>query len=405
MKRNVVRLFASVLFAGCFVLNAARGQTNLVWDPGTAQGGTEIFTNSSTAAGSYLFAVTTQTTPNSVGFWRSVLKVDSGEANLYTSTSSSVSTNYYTYRSEETGSDSIVQSLSPGQTWYILVEAQAGAQWSLFAGDVHVTELTWDPGTAEAGSEVFTNLDTDGGAYYFKLTTQAPALDTWRTALEILSGEADLYIRQNALPYVNSLGHAYTDSSTLAGDDGFLRYLSHSSGAGQVWYILVQSDAGATWSLLSGEVYVEDLGALAADGSSGSGLKTIPPEGTRYFKTTIPADALAWRLWLQDSTGTNTLNNHFYIRHGYNPYLAIPLTSTAASPARACWCRPISIPATPPPTTLRWKGCPANRSASIPGSRKSSMQATTTRWRTSRPTAFCSRPTAWRCRRNRSPGK
>ncbi|MDF7807443.1 BACON domain-containing protein [Pontiellaceae bacterium B12219] len=127
-------------------------------------------------------------------------------------------------------------------------------------------------------------------------------------------------MKQNALPYLNSASQSFTDSSTYAGDDGFTRYLSSTSGAGQEWYILVLAETGSTWNLLSGDVYAEDLGALAAGSGSGSGLDEVPPEGIRYFKTTIPVAAYAWRLWLQDAAGTSTLNTPFYVRKGLAPH-------------------------------------------------------------------------------------
>jgi hypothetical protein len=293
---------------------------DLTWDPGSAQSGTEVYTNLVTSEGSYLFRIVTENTVNNAGFWRTVLNLAAGDANLYTYTGANISDTVYSYRSEQTGSDTIVQTLTAGQTRYILVEAEEGASWSLFSGDIHLTELTWDPGSADAGSEVFNNANTDGGAYYFRITTELADLAAWRTALDVVTGEADLYIKQNALPYSNSSGQSYTDSSTFTGDDGFTRYLSNTTGAGQTWYILVLADTGSTWNLFSGDVYAADLGELAADASSGSGLAEIPPEGIRYFRTTIPAAAYAWRLWLQDAAGTSTLNNPFYVRHGLAPH-------------------------------------------------------------------------------------
>ncbi|RKX37179.1 MAG: hypothetical protein DRP64_17585, partial [Verrucomicrobia bacterium] len=293
---------------------------DLVWDPGTAQSGTEVYTHPNTDEDSYLFRITTTNTASSLGFWRTVLNVAGANADLYTDPLANVATNDYQYRAEQAASDTIVQSLTAGQTKYILVEAQAGASWSIFAGDIHLTELTWDPGSADAGSEVFTNLNTDGGAYYFKVTTDLPDLAAWRTALDVLGGEGDLYLKQNALPYINSSSQSFTDSSTYAGDDGFTRYLSNTTGAGQEWYFLVQAATGSTWNLLSGDVYAEDLGSLATNATSGSGAAVVPPEGIRYYKTTVPVDALAWRLWLKDGTGTSTLNELFYIRHGLAPH-------------------------------------------------------------------------------------
>ncbi|MDZ8117486.1 BACON domain-containing protein [Pontiella agarivorans] len=293
---------------------------DLTWDPGTAQSGTEVYTNPGTAEGSYLFRIVTQDTPNNAGLWRTVLNLTAGEADLYTDPNANIAPNEYQYRSEAAGSDTIVQSLSAGQTRYILVEAEEGAAWSLFSGDIKMNTLAWDPGTADTGTAVFNNLNTDGGAYYFKLTTELPDLAAWRTALYVLGGEADLYIRQNALPYVNSGGQSYTENSIRTGDDGFTRYLSETGGAGQEWYILVLADTGSTWNLLSGDVFARDLGALAADASSGSGMATIPPEEIRYFKTTIPSATYAWRLWLQDAAGSTTLSQPFYVRHGLAPH-------------------------------------------------------------------------------------
>ncbi len=300
------------IFAGAAHIEA------LIWDPGAAQLGTEVFSNPTTDEGMYLFEVTTQA--DALALWRSVLKVDAGEADLYIHTSITLSTNYYNLKSDTAGSDTIVAPLTAGQTWYILVDADAGAQWSLFAGAVHMTDMAWDPGTADAGTAPEVNPDTVGGAYYYRLTTELPDLAAWRTALDVSGAEADLYIRQNALPYVNSGGQRYTDRSTRTGDDGFTRYLSNTSGAGQEWYILVLADDGANWNLISGDVYAADLGVLAADASSGSGLATIPPEEIRYFKTTIPSVTYAWRLWLQNAAGAATWNQPFYVRKGLVPH-------------------------------------------------------------------------------------
>lgn len=336
---------------------------NLTWDPGTTQSGTAVYSNPGTAEGSYLFRIVTANTTNNAGFWRTVLNLTAGEAHLYTYTAANVASNTYSFRSEQTGSDTIVQSLTAGQTKYILVEAEENAAWSLFAGDMKMNTLAWDPGTADAGTAVFTNLNTDGGAYYFKITTELADLAAWRTALDVLVGEADLYIKQNALPYTNSAGQSFTDSSTYAGDDGFTRYLSNTTGAGQTWYILVLADTGSTWKLLSGDVYVENLGTLAADAGSGSGLAVVPPEGIRYFKTTIPSDAYAWRLWLQNAAGSATLNQPFYVRQGLAPH-----PSSTGYYDRTCTGQGLLVP------TYLVPGSPTNYYVGIPGAPGQSFQ-------------------------------
>ncbi len=294
----------------------------LSWDLGTAQTGTTAFATNSPATSNCYFTVTTEVTSNSLGYWRTVLDVSSGEADLYIRKGSLAETNQFDYKSEQIGSDTIVSALvASNEQWYILVAAEAGAEWSLFAGDIHLTELTWDPGTAESGSEVFTNTETNGGAYYFKIITENADLAAWRMVLNNVSdGEADLLIREDALPFTNSAAGENDGSSDQPGDDGLTRYLSNTSGAGDEWYLLVQADAGSTWSVFAGDVFVTDLGTLATNAASGSGAATVPPERVRYYKTMIPAEAYGWRLWLQDAAGSNTLAETVYVRKGLAPH-------------------------------------------------------------------------------------
>jgi len=293
----------------------------LSWDPGTVQTGATAFATNSPVASNYYFKVTTEVTSNSLGYWRTVLNVSSGEADLYIREDFQPTTNDSDYYSEQVGSDTIVSDLvASNEQWYILVAAEAGAEWSLFAGDIYLTELTWDPGTAESGTEVFTNIETNGGAYYFKIITENADLAAWRMVVKVLGGEADLLIREDALPFTNSAAGEDDGSSNQPGDDGLTRYLSNTSGAGDEWYLLVQADAGSTWSVFAGDVFVTDLGTLATNAASGSGAATVPPERVRYYKTMIPAEAYGWRLWLQDAAGSNTLAKTVYVRKGLAPH-------------------------------------------------------------------------------------
>lgn len=64
-------------------------------------------------------------------------------------------------------------------TYFIGVYLPAGAAtnciYTLTAEIGWLTTLTWDPGTADAGTQVFTNASASGGDYYFKITTQNTA--------------------------------------------------------------------------------------------------------------------------------------------------------------------------------------------------------------------------------------
>ncbi|MDF7807444.1 hypothetical protein P4E94_08340 [Pontiellaceae bacterium B12219] len=242
-------------------------QTSLIWDPGTSQTGTEVFVNSDMSAGLHLFEITTTNSANNVGFWRTVLNVESGEADLYISTSAAITTNSYTEKSDTSGSDWIVRSLSPGQTWYLLVDSAANSDWRLFAGDMHVKELTWDPGSAQSGTEVYSHPNTREGSYLFRITTtNTPAsLGYWRAVLDLSGGNADLFTDPDA----NISPNNYQYKSDQTGSDTIVQALT----AGQEKYILVDAQEGASWSLFAGDIHLTEL--TWDPGTTGAGTEVF----------------------------------------------------------------------------------------------------------------------------------
>ncbi len=164
------------------------------------------------------------------------------------------------------------------------------------------TDLTWDPGTTEEGTALSVSPPANtGGWYYFKVVTQSPAVGAWRSVLNVASGTADLYLLQNNGPTPSSFSHKSERPGTAG--DGFV-LPSAEFAAAQTWYLLVVASQNAQWSLVSGAAYVKELGTVAADGSSGSGNVTIGPEGHRFFRTSTPANAAAWRVWLNNGAAT-----------------------------------------------------------------------------------------------------
>lgn len=153
--------------------------------------------------------------------------------------------------------------------------------------------LAWDNGATAAGTVATTQPNVHGGDYYFKVVAQGVAAGGWRTALTVTSGEADVYLLKGGLP-TPANNHS---GSARTGNDGFVLHSSQFAPA-EEWFILVRATAGAQWRLVTGEVNVQNLGTLAADASSGSGAVTIGPEGMKFFRTAIPGNTLAWRLWL-----------------------------------------------------------------------------------------------------------
>ncbi len=201
----------------------------------------------------------------------------------------------------------LTSTLATAATYFIGVYLPSGAaswaNYTLGAELASVTTLTWDPGTTQAGTQVYSNQSVTGGDYLFAITTQATADGVWRNALNVQSGQASLYLLESSLPATNSYNYA----STLSGSNGFVLGQAAQFSPGQSWYLLVHATPGAQWNLVSGEAYVQPLPELAADASSGA-TATMGAEGMAFFKTTIPAGTLAWRL------GLGGLTNQLYVK-------------------------------------------------------------------------------------------
>src|SRR5207244_7432531 len=97
---------------------------------------------------------------------------------------------------------------------------------------------------------------------------QNPSVGVWRTALNVVSGEADVYLRKATPPTIYTPD---TFASALAGSDGFVLDASQFN-PGEDWYYLVMASTNAQWNLVTGNAFVYDLGALATDGSRGTNV-------------------------------------------------------------------------------------------------------------------------------------
>ncbi len=191
---------------------------------------------------------------------------------------------------------------------YLPAGAASSANYVLGAELASVNTLTWDPGTTQPGTQVYSNHSTTGGSYFFEITTETTANGVWRNALNVQSGQASLYLLQGSLPSTGSYNYA----STLAGSNGFVLAQGQQFSAGQNWYILVQATPNAQWNLVTGQAYVQQLPPLAADSSSGTNA-IMGAEGMAFFQTTITSNTLAWQL------GLNGLANQVLVKNNLAP--------------------------------------------------------------------------------------
>ena len=240
--------------------------------------------------------------PTNVPGWRVILTSTNNGPDLYIQSGTLPTVSTFLKRSQSLTNDDMAfagSELPPG-AYFIGVYLPSGSgTYTLRTELISFTTLTWDPGITHFGTQVYTNNNTNGGDFYFKITAQNTSLGAWRTALNVSTGEANIYLAKGAPP---SAGNNLFKSER-PGSDGFV-VASTAFNAGEDWYYLVHADPGAQWTLVTGEPFVADLGVVASDASSGSGNVTMGAEGMRFFKTTLPANAVAWRLWLNGLTNS-----------------------------------------------------------------------------------------------------
>ncbi|MCX6902791.1 MAG: hypothetical protein NTW03_04815, partial [Verrucomicrobia bacterium] len=191
--------------------------------------------------------------------------------------------------------------LNSGQSYVLIATATNGASETasaIITVQAPIANLDWDPGVTSLGTLVLPNPNNNGGSYWFRISTRSPIFGVWRTALNVLAGEADVYLSLGAPERANNCAYA----SHRIGSDGFVLDDAEFI-PGQSWYILVNATSHAQWNLVTGDAFVHNLGALAP-GAASSTNAPMGAEGMIYYQTTVPANTRAWQLWLTGRTNT-----------------------------------------------------------------------------------------------------
>ena len=174
-----------------------------------------------------------------------------------------------------------------------------------------IRALSWDHGTTDSGSEVYTHPNTNAESPVFRIVVQSTTVGGWRTMLNVTAGEANLYLSRGSIPDEGSCQF----KSERTGADGIV-LAADEFNPDEVWYLRVVAQAGASWSLVTGEVFVQDLGNLGyVDGNSDGGYDIgeavvptdsatvgIGAEGMRFFRVSVPSGTPAWSVWLNGDT-------------------------------------------------------------------------------------------------------
>ena len=263
----------------------------LVWDPGTATAGTELHLEPNANGGEYLFRIVTENPDHAV--WRSALKVNSGEADLYWRRYSypTISQNYD--KSERVGSDGFTHPLSEtsgaGQEWFFLVSSTEGADWSFFAGDIHVEDL----GTSAADASSCSSLAPVGpeGARFFQteLPVEMLAWRLWVNDGTDATLDLPVYTRPNLAPHFSSSSyyqHTFNGQDLLVPDASPEEF---EAGTGAPYFIAVFADPDTSLLLDNRQQTITDV-------AHQSTTAAIHSTGYHYhtFRIDVPVEQIAW---------------------------------------------------------------------------------------------------------------
>ncbi len=268
--------------------------TALTWDPGAQDvGSPQTYTNGSASGGDYYFSINTQTTANQV--WRTVLNVFSNQASLYLLQGSLPSTSYYNYSSTLTGSNGFVlaqpQQFQSGQTWYIDVHAQPGAQWTLLTGQAYVQPL---PALAADSSSGATATIGGEGIRFFSTTISSNTL-AWRLWLNGLNNQ--MYVKQTAAPV------PYNTATYDLTQPGQMLVVPTYLNVGSQYFVSVVGNPGLTVPLDSRQQGVTNLAF------GGVTNVTVAAGGYGYmtYVVQVPVQQIAWQINVTPISGNANL--------------------------------------------------------------------------------------------------
>lgn len=220
---------------------------------------------------------------------------------------------YGNKRSVSQTNDSLAFGLTEGTVgvYYIGVLGvggpTGGTRYTLKTEKIVPINLGWDPGLTHAGTVGHTNMTGEAGDYYFRVTTANPAVGAWRVALRLFAtNDASLYLSRGVLPSPPLADF----KAEKVGSKGLVLALTTHFQPNEEWFVLVRARAGAQWSLVSGEPFVMNLGAVSQEASNTGGPCEIGPEGMRFFRASATAEMLAWRLWLNGATNSILLKTN-----------------------------------------------------------------------------------------------
>ena len=254
--------------------------------------------------------------------------------------------------------------LTFGETWYIEVTASGVTQYTITSQAVTIERPAWqmpaghnftfgDSGNDSSGIPLPGDRGVDIGQddwHFYAIDVPAGNSGLLRTELRAISGNPDLYIREDGVPTTDHDGNGAESGGDLLVhrkmEDTGSEYGNWVPFDGRTernlrpgrWYLGVKAKGGsnARYRLIASTGQVTDLDLASASVSN----QTLVGRDWRYYRFTVPADAPAtWNLgftqqvgdvvmWLRDSvpsgqnsgTGTSSIESWSTDNKNQGPY-------------------------------------------------------------------------------------
>lgn len=270
----------------------------LAWDPGTTHDGTFVYTNNSGFSNDYYFKITTINSP--VGAWRTALKVNAGDADLYLSRGTLPTPASSDHRSVRVGSDGFVLSstqFNPSEDWYIMVRAHTNAQFTLVSGTPFVTDLGVVAADGSTGSG---NVPIGPeGMRFFRASLPTDML-AWRLWLN--GATNSIFLKKTGVPLPLSFEQSNAVQMLVVPP-----YLI----GGDQYFIGVNGNPNVLINLDSREQPIIDMPYDSSTGHS----NLVNMYGYVTYRVQVPPQRIAWQI----TTPTTNGNPNVAVRRNYVP--------------------------------------------------------------------------------------
>jgi hypothetical protein len=267
------------------------GVVTLSWEPGTSPTPTAVYTNHSAIGGDYFFKITTQNALS--GVWRTRLDVQGGTNSLYLRQTNLPSVSASDFSSTWPGPNGIALiqggQYQTNQVWYAMVTVAAGAQWSVYSGNLFITPLASPANDPSGGTNT---VIAPEGTNFYRVTINSNTL-AWHLGVSGMTN--NLYVRQGAV------AHGFSTNYYQWQQSGQILLVPPYLRSSTEYYVTVTGTPGQALTLDSRQQPIVEMNL------TDSKQVVATDYGYLTYHVTVPADQIGWQIDLSASSGDPAL--------------------------------------------------------------------------------------------------